>query len=264
MESIARDLITDDGTTIAYTVFLGKEPAIVILHGLAGSSREFVPTAQSLSGRRVILIDQRGHGLSTTRPERTSREAFVSDVVAVLERESSEPADLVGQSMGAHTAMLVTSARPDLVRRLVLLEGNEGSGTPNRSAALGEYFRSWDTPFADSLAASAALGNGPLQRAWVDDLEQTADGLRPRFDPDVMQATIEAVSTPRWSEWESIEAPTLVVYAGCGMFTEEQKTNFVRRGRNVQRVDLDRASHDAHLDAFEQWSAALRSFLEVR
>ena len=115
----------DDGTVIAYSVFDGEAPAVVILHGLAGSSREFVPTARSLSGRKVILIDLRGHGSSTRAPADTSREAFVSDVVRVIDNEQAAPVDLVGQSMGAHTAMLLAASRPDLVRRLVLLEGNE-------------------------------------------------------------------------------------------------------------------------------------------
>ncbi|WAC51861.1 alpha/beta fold hydrolase [Frigoribacterium sp. SL97] len=83
----------DDGVTIAYTVFDGVEPAVVLLHGLAGSSREFVRTAEGLAGRRVILIDQRGHGHSTTKPADTSREAYVFDVVTVISKETSGPVD---------------------------------------------------------------------------------------------------------------------------------------------------------------------------
>lgn len=253
-----KQTVVDDGVTIAYRVFAGVEPAVVVLHGLAGSSREFIDTANGLAGRRVILIDQRGHGHSTTRPADTSREAYVSDVVAILGKEASGPVTLVGQSMGAHTAMLVAAGRPDLVRQLVILEGNQGGGTADEHRALGDFFRSWTIPFADRAEASAALGEGPLERAWVEDLEERADGLYPRFDADVMQATIEAVGEPRWAEWESIEVPTLVFYADGGMFSEEQKAEFVSRGRVVRRVDLTGASHDAHLDAFDQWISALR------
>lgn len=254
----------DAATTISYTVFEGEGPAVVILHGLAGSSREFTPTAVALTGRRVILIDQRGHGHSTTRPPDTSRDAFVSDAVSVILAETSEPVDLVGQSMGAHTAMLVAAARPELVRRLVLLEGNQGGGSADEHAALGDYFRSWDVPFATRSVAASVLGDGPLERAWVNDLEERDDGLHPRFDADVMQATVEALGELRWAEWESVEVPTLVIYADGGMFSEEQKSEFVSRGGNVQRVDLSSASHDAHLDAFDQWIEALRRFIDAR
>ena len=152
---------------------------------------------------------------------------------------------------------------PDLVERLVLLEGGVGSGEPEEHRALGDFFRSWPTPFVDRAAAHAFLGDGPLANAWVDDLEERSDGYVPRFDADVMVRTIEAVSTPRGAEWESIGAPVLVVYAENGMFTEEQKAEFVARAQNAIRVDLEGASHDAHLDAFDGWIAALRSFLPV-
>jgi len=260
---------TDGGTDAGSAVDTGSgagagsAPTVVVLHGLAGSAREFVPTAEALAddGRRVVLVDLRGHGGSTTRPADTSREASTSDVVAVVEALDGEPVDLVGQSLGAHTAMLVAAARPDLVRRLVLLEGDQGGGTPDEHRALGDFFRSWPVPFADRAAARAFLGEGPLQEAWVADLEDRPDGLWPRFDPDVLQSTIEAVATPRWAEWEAVTAPTLVVHADGGMFAPEAQDEFVRRGSDVTRVELVGASHDAHLDAHDQWVAALRGFL---
>lgn len=256
-----REVVVTDGTTVSYAVVDGVEPTVVILHGLAGSGREFERTASGLGGRRVILIDQRGHGYSTRHPRDASRDAFVSDAMAVITAESARAVDLVGQSMGAHTAMLLAAAHPRLVRRLVLLECDAGSGTPEEQAALGDYFRSWPVPFPDRAAAAEALGSGPLAKAWVADLEQRADGLYPRFDADVMVAAVREVATPRWTDWEQVAAPTLVIYAENGMFTEQQKANFVARGGNATRTDLAGASHDAHLDAFDEWIAALTSFL---
>lgn len=257
----AHTITAADGATIAYTLFDGVDPVVMILHGLAGSSREWIATARALVPRAVVLVDQRGHGVSTREPGDVSREAFVDDVVRVIDALGRGPVDLVGQSMGAHTAMLVAAARPESVRRLVLLEGNEGGGSAQEHASIGAYFRSWEVPFADQGTARRALGDGPLERAWVADLEQREDGLYPRFDAEVMLGVITQVGTPRWTEWESVTAPTLVVYAERGMFEEEQKIEFVRRGNDVTRVDLEGASHDAHLDAFAAWVGALRTFL---
>lgn len=261
MDSALHTATTDDGCTIAYRVTAGEEPAVVVLHGLAGSGTEFIPTAEALTGRKVVLIDQRGHGFSTRMPPSVTRDAFVSDVVAVIRRSTSEPVHLVGHSMGAHTAMLVAAAHPELVRTLVMLEGAEGHGTPAEREALGDSLRSWPVPFPDRDRAREFFGDGPLQRAWVDDLEERADGMHPRFDVDVMVAVLAEVARPRWDAWARVEAPTLVVYARSGMFTESQKSRFVERGRNVARVDLDGASHDAHLDAFDGWIAALVDFV---
>lgn len=259
-----REVGTGDGVTVSYTVLDGADPAVVILHGLAGSSRELLPTAQALTGRKVVLIDQRGHGSSTRAPVDTSRQAFVDDVVQVIEAEGLGVIDLVGQSMGAHTAMLVAASRPDVVRRLVLLECDAGGGTIDEAKAVGDYFRSWEVPYETRESAQDALGDSSLSRAWVADLEERPDGLYPRFDPDVLTRTLTSVMSPRWEEWESITTPTLVVYAEHGMFTDEQKDQFVEDGRNVSRVDLAGASHDAHLDAFDQWIDALKSFINAR
>lgn len=264
MDQTRRVIRAGDGVEISYVVIDGSEPAIVILHGLAGSGQEFLPTARALPGRKIILVDQRGHGRSTRLPSDTSREAFVNDVVSVIEGEASGPVHLVGHSMGAHTAMLAAAAYPNLVRTLVLLECGEGSGSDQEHAALGEYFHSWPAPFSDRSAASKFLGDGPLQRAWVDDMEHREDGLHPRFDPEVMVAALTPLAEPRWTEWARVQAPALVVYAGDGMFTEEQKALFVERGNDVTRVDLGGGSHDAHLDAFDQWIEALAGFLDVR
>ncbi|GAA1144822.1 alpha/beta hydrolase [Ornithinicoccus hortensis] len=253
-----------DGVRIAVTDRGGDGPAVVLLHGLAGSSRELLPTADALTpDHRVVLVDQRGHGQSTRRPDDCSREAFVDDVITVVERLlPGERVRLVGQSMGAHTAFLVAAARPDLVDRLVMLEGHAaGSDDPHEARALGDFFRSWPLPFADLPAAREALGDSPIARAWVEDLERTPEGLRPPFDADIMEATIAAVQVPRWREWESLAVPTVAVFAAHGMFEPEQRDELIRRRPATTRVDLPHGSHDAHLDAFEDWIAALRDAL---
>lgn len=241
----------------------GDGPPVVLLHGLAGSSRELLPTADALTDRfRVLLIDQRGHGRSSRRPADLSREAFVNDVVAVVEQILQGPVRLVGQSMGAHTAFLTAAARPDVVDRLVTLESHvAGDSRPEEARKLGEFFTSWPTPFADAAAARRFLGETPLATAWIHDLEATPQGLRPRFDPDIMQTAIAAVHAPRWAEWENFVTPTLAVFAEHGMFSAAEKDELIRRRPGTLRADIPGASHDAHLDAFDAWIEVLRSYL---
>ncbi len=235
-------------------------PPVVIVHGLAGSAQEFVPTAMALPEFRTVLLDQRGHGLSTPRPPDVSRAAFVADLVQLLE-VLDRPATLVGQSMGAHTAMLTAASRPDRVQGLVLLEGGPGGEDPAGTEQARSYFRSWPVPFRSEQVAADFLGHGPLARIWLASLRQREDGWWPPFEPDVMVGVLDTLTSAYWAEWERVSVPTLAVYAEHGMFTETQKAEFVRRGQHVQRVDLAGASHDAHLDAFHQWILALRTFL---
>lgn len=55
--------------------------------------------------------------------------------------------------------------------------------------------------------------------------------------------------------------PTLAVFARHGIFSAEDKDELVRRRPGTMRVDLDGGSHDANLDAFDEWIAALRHWL---
>lgn len=251
------------GVSIAVTDLGGDGPVVVLLHGLAGSSRELLATAHALRGYRVLLVDQRGHGASTRLPDVLSRDAFVGDVVTAMEElVPGLHATFIGQSMGAHTAVLTAAARPDLVEGLVMLEGHVAGNTdPGEAAGLGRYFASWPVPFANETAAREFLGPDAIVDAWVADLEPTVDGLVPRFDAAVMQRTIEAVHEPRWDEWEALRVPTLAVFAKHGMFSDADKDELIRRRPETHRVDLVGGSHDAHLDAFDEWIRVLRRWL---
>ncbi|WEO75883.1 alpha/beta hydrolase [Cryobacterium sp. SO2] len=243
----------------------GDGPPVVLLHGLAGSGTEMAQTAAALRDHRVITLDARGHGRSTTRPDDVSRAAHTADVVFVIETVIGQPVALVGQSMGGHTALLVASARPDLVGRLVLLEaGVGGDGTFESREALRGFFDSWPIPFATTADARAFLGDSVLSRAWIDDLEGRADGLWPRFDPEVLVETLAHVDAhPHWAEWCSLDVPTLAVFGAVGMFSPVAQREFVSRGRKVRHVTLDEGSHDAHLDAFDSWIRELSAFLAL-
>lgn len=262
-ECVGKQHLLDVGNGVQVNYFDTGGPGlpVVILHGLAGSATEFFATARALTGFRTILVELRGHGRSTTSPGDLSREAFVADVVHVIETAVAAPVALVGQSMGGHTAMLVAAKRPDLVSRLVLLESGAGGSSHVENMQLGEFFRSWPVPFSSRPASRDFLGPGPLAEAWAADLEEKTGGYWPRFHPDVMVGIMHALIQPRWKEWQSVRAPTLVVYGENGMFSEDEKTAFVASRPETQRVDLPAASHDAHLDAFESWIAALSTFL---
>ena len=251
------------GVSITVNDLGGDGPVVVLLHGLAGSSRELLPTAHALRGYRVLLVDQRGHGASTRLPDDVSRDAFVGDVVTAMEElVPGRRATLVGQSMGAHTAFLTAAAHLDLVEGLVMLEGHvAGNSDPSEAAGLGKYFASWPVPFEDEGAAREFLGEDAIVDAWVADLQPTDAGLVPRFDAAVMQRTIEEVHVPRWREWEALRVPTLAVFAKHGMFSDADKDELVRRRPETARIDLSGGSHDAHLDAFDEWIEVLHRWL---
>jgi pimeloyl-ACP methyl ester carboxylesterase len=84
------------------------DPAIVLLHGFAGSARNFRPQARFLRERhRVVLFDARGHARSAAPVDEAeySPEAFVEDLARVVERTGSKRIVVGGISMGAAIAL---------------------------------------------------------------------------------------------------------------------------------------------------------------
>jgi pimeloyl-ACP methyl ester carboxylesterase len=224
----------------------GIGPLVVILHGLAGSAAEMAPLAESLieAGHRVVVPDQRGHGFNAGHFDDLSRTAYVSDVLALMD----EPAWLVGQSMGAHTAMLTAATRPEAARGLVMIEGGVGGSTDDYPEKLRAYFASWPVPFAGEDEARAFLGERAITEAWIADLERREDGLWPRFDPDVMKAAIsEVAATARWTEWANLTVPTLLIRGEKGTMPDAE----VERMAPDRLVVVPGAGHDVHLDAPE-------------
>lgn len=136
-------------------------PAVLLLHGLAGRSGEWSPVIDRIRHRfRVVAFDQRGNGLSTRRPDDLSREAHVADVVEVADHLGITELVLVGQSMGAHTAMLTAARHADLVRRLVLVEGGVGGEGAEATEGTIQWFQGWPAPFPSRADAAAFFGGG--------------------------------------------------------------------------------------------------------
>lgn len=263
---VNRVSVRRDGVVLSCLDGGSGDDVIVLLHGLAGSGRELVPTAEALlPERHVIVVDQRGHGYSTRRPQDLSRRAYVEDVVAVVEQlAGGVPVTVVGQSMGGHTALLFAAEYPELVRRLVLLEGGVG-GREDRGdypAELGDFFASWPVPFADVRQAAEFLGDTPIAQAWLRDLDRCPDGLWPRFEPEVMRVAIGAVAArARWDEWQRVKVPTLLVLGEHGIIPAAEVQRMLSLRPDVEQVVVPGAGHDVHLEERDVWVRVLRQFL---
>ncbi|MDB5241199.1 MAG: alpha/beta hydrolase [Spirosoma sp.] len=81
-------------------------PAIVILHGVFGSSDNWLTTSKTIAahGYRVFALDQRNHGQSL-RAEDQSYTSMAADLREfILDQQLSSPI-LIGHSMGGKTVM---------------------------------------------------------------------------------------------------------------------------------------------------------------
>ena len=94
---------------------------LVLLHG--GGSTIEVTFSKVLpvfaAGRRVIAVEEQGHGRTTDRDAPVTFETSADDVAALLKHLKIPQADLFGFSNGASVALQVATRHPALVRKLV-------------------------------------------------------------------------------------------------------------------------------------------------
>ncbi len=101
---------------------LGEGNPLVILHGLYGSSDNWMTVGRHLSSNfKVILVDQRNHGRSPHSPNHTYK-LMVQDLVELLDDLSIDKATIIGHSMGGKVAMLFASLNPQRLRSLVVVD----------------------------------------------------------------------------------------------------------------------------------------------
>src|SRR6478736_193636 len=131
---------------LAYLDEGGRSAApIVLVHGFASSKEVnwvypgWVTTLTG-AGRRVIALDDRGHGKSSKLydPATYHTDLMAEDVRALLDHLGINRADCMGYSMGARICAFLALKHPDRVRSVILgglgIKLVEGVGLPESIA----------------------------------------------------------------------------------------------------------------------------------
>ena len=150
----------------------GRGTPLLLLHGAGDQAGSWFDVAPALAARyRVMALDLPGHGES----EPLSGPLTMSAVVAGAERALADlardrPAIVVGHSMGAWIATLLAHRHPELVSRIVLVNGGALPPPPGSPSLLPA-----------TRAAAAALmarlrdpSSPPLPDWFLDDLVRRA------------------------------------------------------------------------------------------
>lgn len=191
-----------DGLELAY-LDEGQGRPILLIHGFASSKLvnwSYPSWLETLTkaGRRVIAIDNRGHGESAKLydPEMYRLSLMAEDAYRLLDHLSIERADVMGYSMGARISALLALNHPDRVRSLIL-------GGMGYALVTG---MSNSEPIAEALEApSLAEVADPTGRAFRQFAEQTKSDLK------ALAACMRANRSPLTEEEVGrIAAPTLI------------------------------------------------------
>jgi len=136
--------VRSNGIDLKYRSFGSGQP-LILIHGLACGLRMWVRQIGILSRQfRVVVYDQRGHGLSSAPddPACYSPRLLAGDLVGLLDHLDIQQAHIVGFSLGGGPALALAGSQPNRVSSLVLADVGAGSENQWRSQWLA---RRWCT-----------------------------------------------------------------------------------------------------------------------
>ena len=100
----------------------GTGKPMVIIHGLYGSSDNWLTVAKKLSAEyQVFMIDQRNHGRSPNSSKH-NYEVLANDLADFFDQQKIGKAIVLGHSMGGKTAMCFAADYPERVEKLIIVD----------------------------------------------------------------------------------------------------------------------------------------------
>jgi 2-succinyl-6-hydroxy-2,4-cyclohexadiene-1-carboxylate synthase len=237
----------------------GHGRRLVLVHGFTQTSRSWDTVAARLTGRfEVVAVDAPGHGGSG------AVRATLPDGASLLGAIGG-PATYLGYSMGGRLCLNLAVARPDLVRRLVLVSTTAGIEDPAERAArrvaddelassierdgLDVFLERWlALPLFSTLTADAAGAD--------DRRRNTAPGLA-----SSLRLAGAGTQEPLWDRLGELTMPVLVV---AGALDAKYVAIAERLAANIPDATLEvveGAGHAVHLEQPETFAGALDGWL---
>jgi pimeloyl-ACP methyl ester carboxylesterase len=215
--------------------------------------RRHVPWLSELGD--VHTFDAAGHG----RPVNDlSTEAFVEDLASFV--SDLGPSIVVGHSMGALHGWCLAASHPELVRALVIedMAPDFQGRTADDWAAM---IHAWPQPFPTEQDVLNFFGDVAGQY-FLDSFDHTADGYRLHGDVETFRAiSAEWGTRSFWSQWDAVQAPTLLIEAAHGMTPPGQMAEMHAWKPNSQYVVVDGAGHLMHDQMPERYRSLVEEFV---
>jgi pimeloyl-ACP methyl ester carboxylesterase len=250
-------------------------PTLVLVHGFTGSAHDFDLVTDDLAqDRRVVLLDQRGHGRSTKTGILAGYtiDQLVADLVVFLELVGGGPVDLLGHSMGGRVAMGLVLRRPDLVNTAVFMDTSAWSFVPPDDS-IRQTVRAWIEAFDPEQGMPGSISLGSPEDALIEERvpaswQKEKDAQFAGMDPFAMKAFGMALMADRAegetslrSELPSIACPVTVIAGEHDHPLVDQAPELAGLVANGRLAVIDGAYHSPQLTHPDEWKAVVRAHL---
>jgi Predicted hydrolases or acyltransferases (alpha/beta hydrolase superfamily) len=257
----------------------GDGPAVLFIHGLTGSHRNWAHLVEKLdTDHRVLVPDLFGHGASAKPMGDYSLGAHAATLRDLLDRLGIDQVTLVGHSFGGGIAMQFCYLFPGRVERLVLVASGGLGRSVNpilRAATLPGS--EWVLPLIASKwvrGRAEAVGRVLTSGGWQAsaDVTEVWRGFTSLADADTRRAflaTTRSVIDPGGQTVTAhdhlpiaIEIPTLVVWGTRDRMIPAWHATTAHEVMADSRVVLfEGAGHFPHLEEPERFAELLSAFI---
>ena len=263
-----------NGLTLHYLDWGPTDAApVVLLHGITGHARVWDHLAERLlPGRRVLALDQRGHGDSDPAPDDDYRVATMADDVAAFAGSLRlDRFALVGHSMGGRIAIKYAADHTARLERLAIIDIGPDIALAGLQRVRAMMAQSPERIESEEWAVEYIRRANPLQdldllRARVrHGLKRLPDGgLTWKYAKglrDMMREGRRDV-VDLWEPLGRIPCPTLIVRgAESDILAPDVAKKMAERLPDGRVVEIAGAGHTVPADRPEEFVAALRAFL---
>lgn len=246
---------------------MGEGPPLVLLHGLFGQAQNFASVQKMLAtGRRVIALDLRNHGLS---PHAAAMDypAMAADVAETLAALGTGPVDLLGHSMGGKVAMTLALTHPASVARLVVADiapvDYPPAFRPYAEAMLALPLTPGLTRREADAALAGAVPSAGVRGFLLQNLDLNAAPPEWRIGLAAIAAALPSIeAAPPLPQGARFEGPTLVLGGETSDYIRPEHRDLFRALFPAARFGTVKgAGHWLHAEKPEGFVAALGAFL---
>ena len=219
-------------------------PELVLVHGGAQNAHTWDTVALALD-RPLLAVDLPGHGRSSWREDHDYGPVANSEAVAVaVERLAPDAAAVVGMSLGGLTSIALAARRPDLVRRLVIVDVTPGTDREKAAPIVAfvsgpPRFESFEEILERTVAFNPTRSVSSLRRGVLHNAHQLEDGSWAwRYDHDWSGGAGTRSFVDLWEDLAAVTAPVMLVVGGESGVTDDDDRAELRRRQPGARVEV--------------------------